>query len=260
MNKLRFYVVFIIGFAVYFFIDANFFSFLKTQVTSLTGSKAVGHILAYSTTLLPLLMTVSVLHKNYENILKKLGLSASITTGIAFAFLCTLPMLVAYGIKFSYQQQLSFNTIIINTISSAFFEEIIYRAFLFGQLYRFTRLGFLPSVLLSSILFAIAHLYQSNDILELIGIFSITFIGSVLFSWIYSEWQFNLWTAIFLHCFMNLYWLIFDIDSNVLGGTYANIFRFSTVFLAIFGTIYYKMAKKTPFEIGPKTWWIKPGF
>jgi len=38
------------------------------------------------------------------------------------------------------------------------FEEIIYRAFLFGMLYRFTRLGFLPSVFLGSLLFGVAHL------------------------------------------------------------------------------------------------------
>jgi hypothetical protein len=149
------------------------------------------------------------------------------------------------------------DTIIINTIDAAFFEELIYRAFLFGMLYRFTRLGFLPSIFLGSLLFGAAHLYQSNDLSELIGIFLLTFIGSVLFSWIYSEWKFNLWTAIFLHCLMNLYWLIFDVDSNALGGAYANIFRFSTVFFAIVGTIIYKRKKKVPFEISKKNWWMK---
>jgi uncharacterized protein len=166
-------------------------------------------------------------------------------------------MLVGYALKFSLNKELSFNTIIINTISSAFFEEIIYRAFLFGQLYRFTRLGFLPSVFLGSLLFGAAHLYQSTDINELVGIFSITLLGSVLFSWIYAEWEFNLWTAIFLHCLMNLYWLIFDVDVSALGSTYANIFRFSTVFLAIIGTFLYKEKKKIPFEITRRTWWMK---
>lgn len=254
---LRYFLVFIIGFAIYFYIDANFFSFTQKEVTSLTKSRALGHIIAYMITLIPLLITVVILQKSCRNIFEKLGLNKNLLTGITFAFLSTLPMLVGYFIKFNLNKGLSFDTIIINTIDSAFFEEFIYRSFLFGMLYRFTRLGFLPSVLLGSLLFGFAHLYQSTDRNELVGIFSLTFLGSVLFAWIYSEWSLNLWVAIFLHCFMNLYWLIFDADTNALGGLYANIFRFSTVFLAIFGTILYKKKKKIPFEITRSTWWMK---
>jgi len=257
MNKLRFSLIFIFGFAIYFFIDAAIFSFLQKEITSLSQSKAVGHILAYAITLVPLIIAVMLLQKNNSKITEKMGLAGSQFIGLAFAFLSTLPMLVAYAVTFSLNEKLSVNTIIINTISSAFFEEIIYRAFLFGMLYRFTRLGFLPSVFLGSFLFGIAHLYQSTEINELIGIFLLTFLGSVLFAWIYAEWKFNLWTAIFLHCLMNLYWLIFNIDTNALGGTYANIFRFSTIFLAIFITLFYKKKKKLPFEITQKTWWMK---
>lgn len=255
-NRKRYFLVFIIGFVVYFYIDANFFSSIQKVVTVLAQSKAIGHIVAYTVTLIPLLITVAILDKNYRNILEKLGLSKSLHIGIAFAFVCTLPML-AYSIKFNINRELSLDTIIINTISSAFFEEIIYRAFLFGMLYRFTQFGFLPSVFLGSLLFGIAHLYQSTDMNELMGIFLLTFLGSVLFAWIYSEWKFNLWVAIFLHCLMNLYWLIFDVDKNVLGGTNANIIRFSAIFLAIFGTIIYKRKKKIPFEITKQTWWMK---
>ncbi len=256
-SKLRYFLVFIVGFAIYFYIDAIFFSTIQKEIKLLTQSKAIGHIIAYAVTLIPLLITVSILHKNYRSILEKLGISKSLHIGIAFAFLSTLPMLIGYSIKFHLNKELSFETIIINTISSAFFEEIIYRAFLFGMLYRFTRLGFLPSVFLGSLLFGAAHLYQSTDINEIALIFLLTFFGSVLFAWIYSEWEFNLWTAIFLHCVMNLYWHIFDVDNNSLGGTYANIFRFSTIFLVVFGTIIFKRKMKVPFEITRKTWWMK---
>lgn len=258
MNKLRFSLIFIFGFAIYFFIDATLFSFLQKEITFLSQSKAVGHILAYSITLIPLIITVMLLQNSYSNVSEKLGISRSLFTGIAFAFLSTLPMLIAYAATFSLNEKLSFNTIIINTISAAFFEEIIYRAYLFGMLYRFTRLGFLPSIFLGSLLFGMAHLYQSTEINELIGIFLLTFLGSALFAWIYAEWKFNLWTAVFLHCLMNLYWLIFDVDTNALGGTYANIFRFSTIFLSIFITVFYKKKKNLPFEITKKTLWIKP--
>jgi membrane protease YdiL (CAAX protease family) len=258
VDRLRFILVFIIGFAIYFWADANFFSLLQRSISSITRAKALGHIFAYLITLIPLLITIGVLNHSYKNIPEKLGLSKNLVVGIAFAFLCTLPMLAGYVLKFSMNKELSFNAIIINTISSAFFEEIIYRAFLFGQLYRLTRFGFIPSVFLGALLFGTAHLYQSTDFNELVGIFTITFLGSVLFSWIYAEWKFNLWTAVFLHCLMNLYWLIFNADVNALGGTYANVFRFSAVFLSILGTVLYKRKKRIPFEITRKTWWIKP--
>jgi membrane protease YdiL (CAAX protease family) len=256
-SKLHYFLVFIVGFAIYSYIDVNLFSNIQKEIKLLTQSKAIGHLVAYAVTLIPLLITVVILHKDYRSIFEKLGISKSLHIGIGYAFLVTLPMLIGYSIKFNLNKELSFETIIINTISSAFFEEIIYRAFLFGMLYRFTRLGFLPSVFVGSLLFGVIHLYQSTDIYELVGIFFLTFLGSILFSWTYSEWKFNLWTAIFLHCLMNLYWLIFDVDTNSLGGAYANIFRFSTVFLAIFGIIIYKRKKKLPFEITSKTWWIK---
>jgi membrane protease YdiL (CAAX protease family) len=253
-------LVFLLGFAAYFWIDAEYFSIIKNEIKTLTQSKAVGHIFAYAITLIPLIITVGILHKSRKNIFEKLGLSKGILTGITFAFFSTLPMLVGYALKFSLNEKLSINTLIINTITAAFFEEVIYRAFLFGQLYRYTRLGFLPSIFLGSLLFGTAHLYQSTDMMELVGIFAITFVGSVLFAWIYAEWKFNLWTAIFLHCLMNVYWLIFDVDENALGSTYANVFRFGTVFLAIIGTIVYKKKKKIPFEIVRSSWWMKPKY
>jgi len=261
MNNLSkrtgYFLTFIVGFAIYFYVDAYFFSTIQREVKLFTLSKAAGHIIAYMATLIPLLLTVAILHKNSGSILEKLGISKSLHIGIAFALFSTLPMLIGYSVKLRVNQELSFETIIINTISSAFFEEIIFRGFLFGMLYRFTRLGFLPSVLLGSLLFGVAHLYQSTDFNELSIIFLITFMGSALFAWIYSEWNFNLWTAIFLHCLMNLYWLIFDAGTNAIGGTYANIFRFSSVFSAILVTIIYKWNKKASFEVTKKTWWIK---
>ena len=56
---------------------------------------------------------------------------------------------------------------------------------------------------------------------------------------------------------MNFYWLIFDVDTNAPGGTYADVFRFLTIFLAIFGTIIYKRKKQIPLELKGNRWWMK---
>ncbi|PVH25189.1 CPBP family intramembrane metalloprotease [Sphingobacterium corticibacter] len=256
MHKRTYYLTFAIGFIVYFLVDSTLFSLCQKQVTIWTQSKALGHVIAYSITIIPLFLTTALLRKSIPDIPRNLGLNGNLLLGVCFAFLCTLPMLVAFTLKFELTS-LSVETIIINTISSAFFEELIYRGFLFGMLYRFTRLGFLPAIFLGSLLFGVAHLYQSTDITELAGIFMITFLGSILFAWIYTEWNFNLWTAIFLHCFMNLYWLIFNVDDTALGGVYANVFRFTTIFLAIVGTIIYKKKSNIPMSIVRKAWWLK---
>lgn len=252
MKKNRFILIFIIGFLLYYFFDATLFSILQIKISGLTKSNAVGHILAYTITLFPLFATVSILHSNLKGIADKLGLSGNLFVGLLFAFIVTLPSLIGYCVIFNVNAGLSFDTIVINTISSAFFEEIIYRAFLIGQLYRYTRLGFLRSVIVGSTLFGLVHLYQSNDPNELMGIFLITFLGSLFFFWIYAEWKFNLWTAIFLHCLMNLYWLVFDVNDNALGGINSNIFRFGSVFLSIIITIFYKKRMNIPFEITQK--------
>ncbi|TWI85780.1 hypothetical protein IQ13_0949 [Lacibacter cauensis] len=257
MKRQNFIIIFIVGFLLYYIVDAALFVTFQSWIANLTKSNAAGHILAYTMTVFPLYVTVAILHRSRHVVADKLGLSGNFSVGLLFALIVTLPSLVGYALKFNVNTSISIDTLLINTISSAFFEEIIYRAFLIGQLYRYTRLGFIPSIITGSVFFGLVHLYQSSDPTELIGIFLITFLGSLLFFWIYAEWKFNLWTVVFLHCLMNLYWLIFDVDNNALGGTYANIFRFASVSLSIIATIYYKRKMKIPFEITRTTWWLK---
>lgn len=260
MNRFNFFSVFIFGFGLYFFFDQSCFSFFHKEAASITNSKAAGHILAYLITLIPLFMTVFFLKKKEVSLFEAIGLSGGLKKGFGLAFLCTLPLLIAFSVKFSLNKNLSLNTLIINTISSAFFEEIIYRAFLFGILYRYTRLGFLPCIFLGSLLFGVAHLYQATDFIEILEVFAVTFLGSIFFSWIYAEWNFNLWTAIFLHFLMNLYWLIFNVDDSAIGGMYANIFRFLSLFITIGIAIFYKRKNKISLEVTKKTIWIKPKY
>jgi len=258
MNKLKFYSIFILGFSIYFYFDTSYFSYLQKEVLLFTKSKSAAHVLAYTVTLIPLLITTLLLKKSKQSLFNSLGVSRDIMTGLIFAFTVTLPMLISYALKFKINPQLSPDTVFINTLSSAFFEEIIYRAFLFGILYRFTKLGFLPSVFLGSLLFGAIHLYQASNLSETIGVFLITFLGSLFFSWIYAEWKFNLWTVIFLHCLMNLYWLVFNVDEIAIGGLYANIFRFSVLLIAIMITVFYKIKQRIPLELTKKTFWMKP--
>lgn len=257
MNKtIRFFFIFIVGFSAYYFLDLYGFKITQNFVKDLTGSKAIAHVAAYSVTLIPLILTLKILFPK-KNITDLFSINKSVFKGFSVAFIGTLPMLIGYFINFNLTDKVDFQSLFINTVSSAFFEEIIFRAFLIGVLYRFTGLGFISSALFGSLLFAQVHLYQGSSVTELIEIFLITFLGSVFFSWVYFEMNFNLWTAIFLHLFMNLYWEIFNISENVTGNLFGNSFKILSILLVIAIIIYKKYEGKIPFQITGKILFVK---
>jgi membrane protease YdiL (CAAX protease family) len=97
-------------------------------------------------------------------------------------------------------------------------EEVLFRGYMFGQLYRRARWGFWPSALIPSALFALGHAYQASGLGELVGTFAVTGLGSLLGCWMYVRWQFNLWAVLGLHCLMNLWWEVFGVADTALGG------------------------------------------
>jgi hypothetical protein len=122
-------------------------------------------------------------------------------------------------------------------------EEILFRGFLFGYLYRKAGWGFVPAVAISSIFFAIGHFYQSQNITGALIIFFITFTGGAWFSWLFIEWDKNLWVPIGIHLFMNLWWIVFSAGENVMGGKVANVFRLVTIAITVVLTIYMRKGK-----------------
>ena len=255
-KNIRFFFIFILGFVIYYFFDFFFFKTIQNFSKDLFHSKAIAHIIAYTLTLIPLIVTLKILLPQ-RNILDLFSLNKPIIKGFMFAFTGTIPMLVGYLIYFKTTLKINFESLFINTISSAFFEEIIFRAFLIGILYRFTRLGFLSSALLGSLLFAQVHIYQSQNITELVEIFAITFSGSIFFAWAYFESEYNVWTSIFLHSFMNLYWEIFNVSENVSGNFYGNLYKLLSIVVMILAIMYYKRKNKIPMEITWKSLFIK---
>ena len=62
---------------------------------------------------------------------------------------------------------------------------------MFRQLYRRAQLGFWISALAPSVLFAAAHLYQSDNLMEQIGILAITGTGGIGFCWFFMHEQYG---------------------------------------------------------------------
>ncbi|MEM9671301.1 MAG: lysostaphin resistance A-like protein [Cyclobacteriaceae bacterium] len=245
-----------ISFGVYFVLDELYFGKLRQWLDRAIHQLGTSHILTYLIMGIPIYLGTLLMHR-VKGALDSLGLTRSLLEGIIAPLIFTLPMFIGYAWVFEFNAEVTFDKVAVGVIAAAFFEELFFRGFLFGQLYRYTKIGFIPSILLGALLFASVHLYQSQEVSILVGIFGATFFGAVMFAWVYVEWGYNLWVPIFLHLFMNLSWMLFSVSDNAWGGNYANIFRVSTILLTVILTIVYKKRKGIRLEVNRRTIWMK---
>ncbi len=187
---------------------------------------------------LPSLLVLGILY-GFKNLLKNLGLNKGMVIGFIFAVITVLPMFISSMVIGSFDDNLGFGTLLHKTFAAGIFEEYLFRGFLFGILFRKLNWGFIPASILGGVIFGLGHIYQGSTLMETLGVFAITSIGAVWFSWLYIEWNNNLWVPIFIHTLMNLSWILFDVSDNALGGLYSNLFRAITIALTIIITIRY---------------------
>ena len=257
MNKsIRNLLIIFISFGVYYFLDESFFAVLRSWFVNQIGHLGLSHFLTYTILGIPLFIGCYLIDFKM-NILEKLGLKASVTRAFLLALLFTLPMFVGYAIVFEFNAEFTINRFLLAVLAAGFFEELYFRGFLFGLPFKFTRLGFIPSVIIGALLFGAVHLYQSADFGQSVGIFAVTFMGAVLFAWVYVEWKFNLWVPIFLHMLMNLSWDLFSVGENALGGVYSNVFRAITIAVVIIFTLMYKRKKGLKISVNRSNLWMK---
>jgi CAAX protease family protein len=212
---------------------------------------AISQLLYY---LVPAIIILLLFHKP-SALLKELGLGGNFLEGIKFAFLFTLPMLVGYMLLGKYDSQHSVFSNILMAFKDGSREEIFYRAFLFGQLFRHAKWGFIPAAAINGVIFGLSHLYQAKDVGESVGIFAITLSGAVWFAWLFIEWEENLWLPIGMHFLMNFYWDLFNVSDNAMGGLILNIPRILTIALSIIITT--RMIRKRKYKhVSRHTLWI----
>ena len=256
MNKtLRTSIIVVISFLTYYAIF-EYFGKIFSAIDMLVNIRIISYILTYIIAGIPLFVGTAIIHKDFK-IFSYLGLNGNFLTGFLLAVMFTLPMFIGGFVFFPVNYKISYPEIIRLTICAGLFEELYFRGFLFGQLFKYSKLGFIPSVILGAILFAAGHLYQSTEFSVIVGIFLTTFMGAILFAWLYVEWNYNLWVPIMMHSLMNLSWAIFSVSENALGGVTSNVFRGLTIAIAIIATIIYKKRKGMSLEVNKKTLWWK---
>lgn len=177
-----------------------------------------------------------------------LGLSSNILKGFGIALLCVLPLYLIFPLFGELNTKLTFSELYDRAILTGFKEELVFRAFMFGLLFRYAKTGFFWAVILPALYFGSVHLYQGHDVLSALAVFGVTFIGALYFSWMYVEWNFNIWIPVGLHILMNGAWHIFTMEGTEVaaGGLISNIARLISIALAIGITVYYhkKSGKK----------------
>lgn len=234
-ERIKLAIVVLLSFFLARFLYRNTGTLLDGFISDTEANYAVRMFLFF--VILPAIITMA-LHKS-ENPLKELGLRHGFWKALVISFLICLPMLMGYLFLFQLNHELTFGQLMAYCAMASLGEEILFRGFLFGQLFRHAKWGIVLAEFVEALLFGLMHLYQAHDVPQAIGIFAVTFFGGLWFAWLYVEWNFNLWVPIGVHCLMNAYWYIFGVSHNALGGTAANIFRLITILLSIYLTIRY---------------------
>ena len=177
------------------------------------------------------------------------GLHRSAVHGIGFAFIAASPMLVLYalGAGFNVNPELALLTVVHGALIAPFAEELLFRAYLFRQLYRRARWNFWVAALTNALVFGLGHIALNFSSLSWndAGVFVVTGIGAVFFGWLYVRWDDNFWVPFGIHMFMNLWWDVFAVADSALGGILANSARLLTLGLAIGLTLYRQRIFKT---------------
>ncbi len=252
MNQtLRTSIIVIIAFLAFYILRSHFGEILD-EIDLFIKFRIISYFITFLIVGIPIFIGTIIIHKSF-NIFIHLGLDSNLIKGILLSFMFTLPMFIGGLTFFSLNNEITLSKIIKTTIFAGLFEEIFYRGFLFGQIFRYTKIGFIPSIILGALLFASGHLYQSTEFSILMGVFVTTFLGAIFYAWLFVEWHYNLWIPIFLHTFMNLSWEMFSVSENALGDLKSNIFRCLTITVAIIVTIMYKRQKGMKLETNKNT-------
>lgn len=211
-----------------------------TTLFDIPGSSILGlSIKTLFLTLAILILTIVVIKP--KDAFSFLGLSRNILKGVGIALLCVLPLYLVFPFFGDIDKELTFHVLYDKCILTGFKEELVFRAFMFGLLFRYAKTGFFWACLLPALYFGSVHLYQGHDALSALAAFGVTFIGALYFSWMYVEWNFNIWIPAGLHILMNGAWHIFTMEGTEVaaGGLISNIVRIISIALAIAITVYY---------------------
>lgn len=203
-------------------------------------------------------LAVAAVLRDPRRAFASLGLAAPALPAFAFAAACSAPVLVWIA---ATSTPVPLERLPLDLVRQALLpgiaEELLFRAFLFGFLFRYAGWGFLPAALLSALIFGFEHVYQGGDALQALGIAVLTGVGGLWWAWLLVEWRWNLWVPIAFHVLLNAYWSAFDVADDAVGPAMSVVLRLACIALSVAATL--ALARRRGGrQVTGRRWWRGP--
>lgn len=168
--------------------------------------------------------------------LRELGFGGPALPALGFALLSVSPMFLVFAM--AYPLASTFHPIEVTYLAllSPIAEEAVYRGFAVGQLWRRAGWPLVPAILLPAALFGYGHAEGSESLAAGLGLFALTGVGAVAFSWLFVRWR-SLAAPIGLHVGMNLCWNIWQVGESALAGWVPFALQATVILVAIILTV-----------------------
>lgn len=178
-------------------------------------------------------VTVALLHRlAARETLREVGVRRPSGRMIGLMIVASLPMWIVFAATSSVARDFAPLAAAYLAGLSPLAEEIVFRGFAFGQLYRRGSLGFWPSVLVTAAIFSVVHIEKGTSLGSVAGIAAITFVGGAFFAWLFDRWG-NIWAPFVVHALMNLAWQVFAVGETAFAGWLPTAMQVVVVVLAI---------------------------
>ena len=175
------------------------------------------------------------LGKDFRQTFAELRVDRGFRKSLLFGFIATVPFFIGLAVT-HHIGKLAWISIFYLAFFAPFSEELIFRAYGFGQLHRRCGWPVWLAILPTAVLFGWGHVEKATNFSEGLGIFLLLTTGGFVFAWFYYRWD-SIWFPWTVHALMNFYWEVFSVSNTVLGGWFPLVLQNITLLLGIFITL-----------------------
>lgn len=139
-------------------------------------------------------------------------------------------------------------------------KEIFLRGFVLGQLFRNAKWGFIPAVSIYPIIVLIKDLILKANSIEAFLQFADLLLLSAWLSWMYIEWNYNIWFLFILNVIIGYVSLMFNIEAIAFNieSLYQVIIQIVIIAISVVLTLHHNRRKSKRFKINSKNLFLQP--